>query len=287
MTDSETGKRLAKIRKAAGWMQADVAIALQISPSVWGLIEIGRYRISDKLILAFEAALKGPKPSRPHARQKPTIRNCTDAERAQFDALCEEARNRLAACEAIRSGGPQETGKRLAGMRKAAGWAQADIALALGIRTSVWGMIEIGKMSLSDKRLRAFERALKGPKPFRPGSRHKITRPDFTPEECAQIRALYEAGQTREQLARRFSCKPTAICDAVRTAGGTLRIGRYPPCPDLTTQAEQEYRSGKTLREVAATLNCSHEAVRKLLRRSGADLRTRGMKVVKEETESE
>lgn len=61
------GKQLSEIRRAAGWAQADVALALGISRSLWAMIETDRASLSNEQILAFEQALQGPKPSRPNA----------------------------------------------------------------------------------------------------------------------------------------------------------------------------------------------------------------------------
>ncbi len=46
---------------------------------------------------------------------------------------------------------------------------------------------------------------------------------------CAELRALYEAGQSTPVLARRYGCSPATVAKRLRDCGVTLRSSRFQP----------------------------------------------------------
>ena len=110
---------------------------------------------------------------------------------------------------------------------------------------------------------------------------------NLTPEQAAQIRLLYEAGESSPALAKQFGFDPTQILRIVRNAGGTVRTlqeslqsreGKPTKKHKLTSDQEMEirllYEAGTGSSTLAKQFGFDPTEILRIVRDAGGTVRT-------------
>ncbi|WP_131824128.1 helix-turn-helix domain-containing protein [Mycobacteroides abscessus] len=97
--------------------------------------------------------------------------------------------------------------------------------------------------------------------------------------ERSELVALYEAGASALELARKFECHRQTVARQLKKAGVELREQRK-LTPQLLSRARALYEQGHTLAEVSVVVGVEASAVGKALKRSGLQLRPGGRRSV-------
>ncbi len=96
----------------------------------------------------------------------------------------------------------------------------------------------------------------------------------LSPEEEAEVVALYQAGRTAREVADRFGIHRLTVSRAVRRAGG--RVRREPLTEREVEKAATLYTSGMSIAAVAKELSLPRESIRRQLILAGVEMRAKG-----------
>ncbi len=96
----------------------------------------------------------------------------------------------------------------------------------------------------------------------------------LTPEEEAEVVALYKAGRTAKEVADQFGIHRLTVSRAVRRAGG--RVGREPLTAREIERAKVLYENGLPIAAVAKELSLPRESIRRQLIQAGVVMRAKG-----------
>lgn len=87
----------------------------------------------------------------------------------------------------------------------------------------------------------------------------------LTPDDQAELIALYEAGASMLELAKKFECHRHTVMRLLRTAGVDIRPQKL-TTPDLVAQAAALYARGHSLEEVGQLLGLEASTIGKALK---------------------
>jgi DNA-directed RNA polymerase specialized sigma24 family protein len=94
----------------------------------------------------------------------------------------------------------------------------------------------------------------------------------LSPDEQAELVALYEAGTSMLELSRKFETHRTTVVAHLRRAGAEIRPQRK-MTPELVAQATALYGNGHSLAEIGRMFGLEASTIGKALKRAGVQLR--------------
>ena len=94
----------------------------------------------------------------------------------------------------------------------------------------------------------------------------------LTPDEQAELAAMYEAGMSMVELAKKFECHRNTVLRHLESVGVTIRQQKL-MTPELVAHASALYMQDHSLAEVGQLLGLEASTIGKALKRAGVRFR--------------